>query len=350
MDRHEQMERFVRFVEAGLARGMTRREFIRQGLRLGLSLPAIAAALAACGRAPDARNTLPTAAISRWQPTAAPVAPPLPPAPDAPTATPTAPTRFAVIGDFGFAGEPEEAVARLVAGWNPEFIVTTGDNNYPLGEAATIDANIGQYYHPFIASYKGTYGDGATTNRFFPVLGNHDWGSGYPQPYLDYFSMPGNRRYYSFTWGPAQFFALDSMPDEPDGTAPDSVQGRWLQGELGASAARWKIVVMHHPPFSSGHHGSSKWMQWPFRDWGAHVVLAGHDHSYERLLLDDVLYFVNGLGGAARYAPGLIPVRGSEQFFNRDHGAMLVDLDEQQMRFQFFTRAGELVDQYQRAA
>ena len=111
-------------------------------------------------------------------------------------------TRFAVIGDFGCGCQAELDVSNLVKSWNPEFIITTGDNNYDFGEASTIDANIGQYYHDFIYPYVGSYGAGADTNRFFPSLGNHDWGDGYiqppataVQPYLDYFTLPGNERY-----------------------------------------------------------------------------------------------------------------------------------------------------------
>ena len=90
-------------------------------------------------------------------------------------------TRFAVIGDYGDAGEPEADVAALVKSWNPEFIITTGDNNYPSGAAETIDENIGQYYHEFI-SLPGTYGEGADTNRFF-LSCNHDW-QAWAQPYM----------------------------------------------------------------------------------------------------------------------------------------------------------------------
>ena len=63
----------------------------------------------------------------------------------------------------------------MVDRWGVDAIVTVGDNNYPDGAAATIDANIGQYYHAYIAPYQGTYGAGAEMNRFFPALGNHDW-------------------------------------------------------------------------------------------------------------------------------------------------------------------------------
>ena len=90
------------------------------------------------------------------------------------TFTPIPMTRFAVIGDFGLAGQPEADVASLVKSWEPELIITTGDNNYPDGEAETIDDNIGQYYQAFIYPYHGAYGPGAEVNRFFPTLGNHD--------------------------------------------------------------------------------------------------------------------------------------------------------------------------------
>src|SRR5882724_11291597 len=83
--------------------------------------------------------------------------------------------RFAVTGDYGDDTTAERDVANLVKSWNPDFVITVGDNNYPDGTASSIDANIGQYYHSFIFPYTGTYGDGATTNRFFPCLGNHDW-------------------------------------------------------------------------------------------------------------------------------------------------------------------------------
>ena len=42
--------------------------------------------------------------------------------------------KFAAIGDYGLAGPNELAVANLVKSWNPDFIITTGDNNYPAGK------------------------------------------------------------------------------------------------------------------------------------------------------------------------------------------------------------------------
>ncbi|MGB9586346.1 MAG: hypothetical protein ACPL7A_02865, partial [Anaerolineales bacterium] len=64
-----------------------------------------------------------------------------------PTDTPQPSIHFAVIGDYGSGDQNEANVAKLVKSWNPDFIITTGDNNYPIGSEATIDYNIGQFYH-----------------------------------------------------------------------------------------------------------------------------------------------------------------------------------------------------------
>ncbi len=292
-------------------------------------------------------------------PTDTPTATPSPTTNPKPTRTPTrvlipvliatspvsGTVRFAVIGDYGLASQPEQDVADLVKSWNPDFVITTGDNNYPRGAAATIDQNIGQYYHEFIHPYTGDYGTDATSNRFFPSLGNHDWMTAGAAPYLDYFTLPGNERYYDFVWGPVHLFALDSDSREPDGIASTSAQAAWLRSRLALSTAPWKLVYMHHPPFSSGLHGSTVAMQWPYRQWGATAVLAGHDHTYERIVKDGFLYFVNGLGGSTRYAFGA-PVPGSQVRYNADYGAMLVEASQDAIVFQFISRAGVVVDRY----
>ncbi|HJQ25302.1 MAG TPA: metallophosphoesterase [Blastocatellia bacterium] len=256
-------------------------------------------------------------------------------------------TRFAVIGDYGLAGQPEQDVAQLVKRWDADFIITTGDNNYEQGEAATIDQNIGQYYHEFIGPYLGRYGAGAVANRFFPALGNHDWVAPGARPYLDYFTLPGNERYYEFVYGPVRLFAIDSDPNEPDGVRSDSAQASWLRGRLAAAPEPWKIVYFHHPPYSSGlEHGSTDYMQWPFKEWGATAVLTGHDHNYERIIRDDFPYFVNGLGGRSLYPFSDVPVAGSRKRYNDDYGAMRVDATPEQITFKFITRTGELIDTY----
>ena len=251
---------------------------------------------------------------------------------------------LAVIGDFGDAGQPEADVATLVDSWNVDYVLTLGDNNYPNGDASTIDENIGQYYQQYIGNYSGSYGPGATENKFFPSPGNHDWNTGTLQPYLDYFTLPGNERYYDVALGPVHLFALDSDPHEPDGRSATSTQATWLQTQIGSATAPWKLVTFHHPPYSSSSvHGSSSTMQWPFADWGATAILAGHDHTYERIHQDGILYFVNGLGGRSIYNLG-DPVPGSAVRYNLDYGAMRIEAAPQCLNFSFYSRSGSLID------
>ena len=252
---------------------------------------------------------------------------------------------FAVIGDYGWEGQAEADVARLVRGWRPDLVITTGDNNYSDGASSTIDKNIGQYYASFIAPYNGRFGPGATGNHFFPSLGNHDWERAGARPYLAYFTLPGNERYYDFTSGPVQFFALDSDIREPDGITVDSRQAEWLRAKLETSNSAWRVVYLHHPPFSSGIHGNTLATQWPYEDWGSTAVLAGHDHSYERLQLGGIPYFVNGLGGAPSYG-FLGVVEGSRKRYAAGHGAMLVQAQGNVITYSFYTTKNVRVDTF----
>ncbi len=278
-----------------------------------------------------------------------------------PTATSGAnAVRFAVIGDYGSGDAKEGEIASLVKGWKPDFITTVGDNNYPRGETSTIDRNIGQFYHEFIFPYKGTYGAGATSNRFWPIYGHRDWDndgvdiatplSG--KPYHDYFTLPGNGRYYDFVDGPIHFFMLSTdRYREPDGASSTSIQAKWLQSRLAASKARWKLVDAQHAPNTAAASvagvGGSIWMRWPYAAWGATAVLAGYYHSYERILRDGIVYFVNGISGG-NYISGFAypPVRGSQVRYNDDHGAMLVNANSSRIIFQFITRTGSVIDRY----
>jgi len=251
---------------------------------------------------------------------------------------------FAVIGDFGIAGQEEADVAALVDSWDVDFIVTVGDNNYPDGEWETIDQNIGQYYSDYIFPYVGEYESTATENRFWPALGNHDLRTDFGQPHYDYFTLPGNERTYDFEEGPVHFFVLNSDPKEPNGRSADSVQAQWLKDGLAQSDKPWPLVVMHHTPYTSNWRRSSdKELQWPYAEWGATAVLSGHDHLYERLQADNIPYFVNGAGGKDLYSFGR-PEPESIVRYNRDHGAMHVQASDICINFTFYSREGKLVD------
>ncbi|HEY3311308.1 MAG TPA: metallophosphoesterase [Anaerolineales bacterium] len=264
-----------------------------------------------------------------------------------PTAVPTVSPdtiKFAVIGDFGSGNSNELAVANLVKSFNPDFITTLGDNNYPDGSALTIDGNIGQFFSNFIYPYTGLYGSSASSNNFYPVPGNHDWHTPNLQPYLDYFSLPGNERYYDFVRGPVHFFMLDHDNHEPDGFTSTSIQALWLQDAMAHSTLPFQLVLLHPAPYTSGiTHGSDINAQWPFALWGADAVLAAHEHLYERLSVDGIPYFVNGSGGGGLYLFGT-PLPESQVRYNDYYGAMLVVADPNSMTFNFYNTAARLID------
>lgn len=78
--------------------------------------------------------------------------------------------------------------------------------------------------------------------KFYASLGNHDRPS---ERYYKLFNM-GGKRYYDFTKGNIEFFALDSNYMDPP-------QFEWLQTELASSGSVWKICFFHHPLFSAGN-------------------------------------------------------------------------------------------------
>lgn len=281
--------------------------------------------------------------------------PPSPTATPSATGTSTSGIHFGVVGDFGGDTPAEGDVANLLASQNVNFVLTVGDNRYG---AITYDRAVGRYYCNYLAKVvSGMYcaGGNRTVNAFFPATGNHDYddGGGITE-YLNYFTLPGagiatsgssgSERYYDIIQGPVQFFFIDSnqaILSNTDRTA----QQAWLQARLAASTTRWQVVVFHHAPYSSGEHGSTTLMQWPFASWGADAVLTGHDHIYERITQNGIPYFVNGLGGESIYSI-ISPVAGSQLRYNSDYGAMVIDADQNTMTFRFFNRARVQIDNY----
>jgi hypothetical protein len=279
-------------------------------------------------------------------------------------------TVFAVIGDYGTDDSNEAAVKKLVDGWSPSFVATVGDNFY---SGAIDSGDTGNKYHESVGKYFCGYlkdvagadtcpAGAAAANRFFPAMGNHDYGDATPSPgtYTGYFTLPGSgvtssgssgtERYYDFVQGPVHFFVLNSNTQEADGASSSSVQAHWLQSQLAVSASTWNIVLFHHPPYSSDtSHGSTSYMQWPFAQWGADAVLSGHAHDYERIVRDGIVYFVNGLGGASRYAFGT-PVTGSAFRYNAKSGAQRVTATDTSLTFEFISVDGVVQDTYAVAA
>jgi hypothetical protein len=255
--------------------------------------------------------------------------------------------RFAVIGDYGVDNADEGAVAMLVAALRPDFVVTTGDNNYPSGERTTIDRNIGKYYHAFIGGYRGEYGPGSDRgNRFWPTAGNHDFYS--PEgikPYLDYFpTLPPPGRHYDVVLPPVHLFAVSSDDAEPDGSSVDSPQALAVRDAMAASSACFKIVVFHHPPYSSGAYEVPR-LRWPFATWGADAVVTGHEHFYERLEIDGIPYVIDGTGGSGLF--DFVRERAETRSrFNRDFGFTLVTATPSGITFEHWTKGQVRTDLY----
>lgn len=219
---------------------------------------------------------------------------------------------FAIIGDYGRDTKQEDSVAKMVKSWKPDFVVTVGDNNYSEGRASTIVDHIGKYYCDFIynpdaPANQQCNGKAAQekVNRFFPAPGNHDhYAPPHLKAYLDYFTLPGDEQNYDFVWGPVHFFSINSGTEgRVQSTSP---AGLWLKTELSKAKEPFKMVYFHHPPYSGGEHGSSKTMRWPFKEWGADAVLAGHEHFYARVednKENTPVYLICGSSGSDEHYP-----------------------------------------------
>ena len=107
------------------------------------------------------------------------------------------------------------------------------------------------------------------------AIGNHDGGSA---NLLRLFDLPGGRSYYSFECGPGHVVMLDAFQEGPDVL-------QWLEQDLAAATAPWKVAVYHTPTFNFGGHHSNDHRNTflpLFVKYGVDVVFAGHSHVYER--------------------------------------------------------------------
>lgn len=304
--------------------------------------------------------------------------------------------RFAVIGDFGFTGfSPDKydlrtaAVAKMVDDWRVDFIATVGDNVYNSANSfRDVDQSVGQYYWSYICPYLGEYAPDNYTqcfekqNRFFPIVGNHDYKTASDEtviggdnsqnkcgnkaddnldPYYSFFTssqlradIGGRlRNYYMLHKGVQTdnrplmgLFAINSDCREPDGKDKNSQQATWLREELAASSARFKLVFLHHPPFTSAKKRENPEIRWDFKGMGADIVIAGHAHLYERLRINGVNYLINGLGGnVPRKFKEPKSVHSDSKFrYTWGQGAMLVEIGQDKADFRFIDLNRDTID------
>lgn len=240
--------------------------------------------------------------------------------------------RFAVIGDNGTGGKGEYEVAEQMAIYQRktvfDFVIMLGDNIYGGESAAAMKKKFEDPYKPLL--------DAGV--KFYASLGNHDHPS---ERYYKFFNM-GEKRYYSFRKGRADFIALDSNYMDPQ-------QLDWLRNQLHDSGSPWKICFFHHPLYSDGkYHGPDldlrAQLEPLFDANGVNVVFSGHEHVYERLNPQrGVHYFVLGNAGELRLH-GLRNSADMAKGFDTDRAFMLVEIAGDQMYFQTISRTGETVD------
>jgi hypothetical protein len=241
--------------------------------------------------------------------------------------------RFLGIGDTGTGTEQQKELAEVMLRYRQafpyEFVLMMGDNMYG-----------GEKPEDFKLKFENVYKQLLDSNvKFYATLGNHDESN---QRFYKDFNMNGEE-FYRFAKGNVAFYSLNS-------NYMDKRQLKWLEEEFAKDTSDWKIVFMHHPPYSSGgKHGSSSDLRQVveplFLKYGVNAVFAGHEHFYERVKPQKgIYYFISGAGGKLR--PGDVK-KGSpltEKAFDTDMSFMLIEVAGDELHFQVISRTGETVD------
>ena len=247
--------------------------------------------------------------------------------------------RFAVIGDWGTGCDEQAGLSKTMINTHAksafDFVLAAGDNIYPNGS--------GRYFgKKFEEPFSKLIDDKV---NFYAVLGNHDIEDG-RQDQVSYplFNMSG-KNYYTVSKGDGlvDFFMLDT-------TDFHQAQAFWLENALKSSTAKWKIALYHHPLYSSGKkHGSDENLRRKiepmFVKYGVKVAFAGHDHMYERTILQQgVQHFVTGAGGKMRRG-GIKKDSGiTAASFSEDNHFMVIEVDDKTVSFQAICERGNVVD------
>ncbi|WP_353226559.1 tartrate-resistant acid phosphatase type 5 family protein [Novosphingobium sp.] len=231
---------------------------------------------------------------------------------------------FLVVGDWGRDGAQHQRdvavqMGRAAATLDSRFVLSVGDNFYDNGVASTTDPQ-------WQTSFEHIYTDPALMVPWQVMLGNHDY-RGNPQAQVDYtatskrWRMPSRYRVVrSAESGMAglDLFVIDTSPlvhgyrDKVDSTIARNVatqdvaaQLAWLDRELGASTAPWKIVTGHHTIRSGGSgHGDTPELvalvKPLLEKHGVQMYINGHDHDLQHIVDNRVHYLGVGAGSEVR--------------------------------------------------
>lgn len=222
-------------------------------------------------------------------------------------------------------------------------VFTLGDNVYPNGTAKQ-----------FLQCYDPSWGRHKARTR--PVPGNHDYRTSGAAGYFGYFGgAAGDPRtgYYAYDLGKWRVLVLNSNCGQIGGCGPGSAQEKWLKEDLAAHPVPCTLAMWHHPRFSSGSHGDETDMRHLWKvlyDAGADVVLAGHDHTYERFAPQDaqgdydpkrgIREFVVGTGGRSLYGFHRRIDRDSMARDNTTYGVLKLTLRPSSYDWEFVPVAG----------
>ncbi len=244
----------------------------------------------------------------------------------APTPAPATATLVAA-GDIASCGSSgDEATAALVARI-PGTVAVLGDSVYERGTE-----------QEFVDCYSWRRFRGRTR----AALGNHEYATPEAAPARAYFGLPA-RGYYSYEVGSWHVVVINSNCAPAGGCVAGSPQERWLRADLARSEARCTVAYWHHARFTSGLHGPDRTMAPIWRALAAaraDLVLAGHDHHYERFRpIDGIRSFVVGTGGAS-LRPVLRRLPASQVVNWRTYGVLRLTLRADGYEWRFVPVAG----------
>ncbi len=228
------------------------------------------------------------------------------------------PVRFTVAADVGSGALPQLQIAAVMAAAKPDLMLFAGDLVYPYYNSSTEELH-----------FLSVYARQMLSTPLFAVAGNHDVVYYDPAPFLAAFHPPTNNvspeahalartgpsHYYSFDHGDVHFVGL-YVPLMETGfdLLPASPQLAWLEADLAATRKPWRILFLHHPVMTSGPHAADDYNSNQKLDpgelgelllpvaqrHGVQLILAGHDHDYERFQPVGGVYQVISAGGGGR--------------------------------------------------
>jgi hypothetical protein len=228
-----------------------------------------------------------------------------------------------VLGDFGVDANPVRQVVKAMGRFNSgrplDAVFTTGDNAYCCGTAEQAD-----FAWRMLAPLR------LAGTPIYAALGNHDVRTGDGAPLLARFHA---RRWYTAEVGPVQFVVLDSNQ------VTSTTQLTFLKSVLAKPRpGSFRVVLFHHPGWACSAHGPDAnvvkyWL--PLFGTKVDLVLAGHNHSYERFTSGSgTPYVTTGGGGAPLYSSAAAACRGSGRlaFLKTAHHALRLTATETSLR------------------